>query len=137
MRPDTVESKMRSESGQRALTRVESISTELDIDKELDALHRSPKWQSGLARKILIRYPDFLIILRAMKANMQIPEHYSSGRISVQTVQGHIRMHAGGRLFDLPEGKALVLDREVIHDVEAVEDSAFLLTVVFPESTVS
>lgn len=42
-------------------------------------------------------------------------------------------MHAHDRMFDLPMGRLLVLDREVPHDVEAVEDSVFLLTVATPE----
>jgi hypothetical protein len=38
------------------------------------------------------------------------------------------------KLFDLPQGKMLVLDRAVTHDVEAVEESAFLLTVAYPQN---
>lgn len=43
-------------------------------------------------------------------------------------------MHAGGRTFDLPRGRCLILDRAVIHDVEAVEESGFLLTVARNEA---
>ncbi len=67
-----------------------------------------------------------------MKANTRIPEHHNPGRISVQTIFGYIRMQADGKLFDLPQGKMLVLDRAVTHDVEALEESAFLLTVAYP-----
>lgn len=110
------------------------LSTELNLDKELEELSRSPEWESGIARKVLIRYPDFQITLRRMKANTRIPEHHNPGRISVQTVFGHIRMHADNKLFDLPQGAILVLDRAVTHDVEALEESAFLLTVAYPET---
>jgi hypothetical protein len=41
-------------------------------------------------------------------------------------------MHALDREFDLPQGRLLVLDRGVQHDVEALQDSAFLLTVAWP-----
>ncbi|MFB3917124.1 MAG: hypothetical protein ACE14M_10370 [Terriglobales bacterium] len=54
--------------------------------------------------------------------------------ICVQTIFGHIRMQADDKLFDLPQGKMLVLDRAVTQDVEAVEESAFLLTVAYPEN---
>lgn len=135
MSTETNQNKIQAGISQEAFTLVESSPTELDIAKELDELRRSPEWQSGIARKVLIRYPDFQITLRAMKANARIPEHHNPGRICVQTVKGRIRMHADGRLFDLPQGKALVLDRAVIHDVEAVEESAFLLTVALPGNT--
>jgi hypothetical protein len=42
-------------------------------------------------------------------------------------------MHAGGKEFDLPAGHLLVLDRAMPHDVVAIEDSAFLLTVAWPD----
>lgn len=136
MQSETVESQFQMGGSQETPTIVGGLSAELDIEKEIEELHCSPDWKGGLARKVLIRYPDFQITLRAMKANARIPEHHNPGRICVQTLRGHIRMHADGRLFDLPQGKALVLDRAVIHDVEAVVESAFLLTVALPESAV-
>jgi hypothetical protein len=33
----------------------------------------------------------------------------------------------------LPKGKMLVLDRAIVHDVEAFKESAFLLTVAYPQ----
>lgn len=108
-------------------------SNEFKLDEELNELHGSPEWASGIARKVLIRYPDFQITLRAMKAGTRIPGHHNPGRICVHTLRGHIRMHADGKLFDLPQGKMLVLDRAITHDVEALEESAFLLTVAYPE----
>lgn len=104
-------------------------SASISLDDELEALRNSAAWQSGIARKKLIHYPDFEISLRRMKPNTVIPEHCNPGRICVQTVLGHIRMHADGRTFDLPRGSCLVLDRAITHDVEAIEESAFLLTV--------
>ncbi len=69
-----------------------------------------------------------------MKARSRIEEHQNAGRVSVHTVAGHIRMNAGGKSFDLPQGSVLALDRAVRHDVEALEDSAFLLTAVPPQT---
>jgi len=48
-------------------------------------------------------------------------------------VRGHLKIRAAGREFDVPQGHMLVLDRGVRHDVEALEDSAFLLTIAWPE----
>lgn len=126
--------KVRSHVKQPTPIVLPSHSAEFDFAKELEELRTSPEWESGIARKVLIGYPDLQVTLRRMKADTRIPEHYNSGRICVQTVVGHIRMHADGKLFDLPQGKMLVLDRAVTHDVEAVEESAFLLTVAYPEN---
>jgi len=137
MPSETNDSKSEHRSHEERSVIVGNPPIEFEIKKELDELHRSPEWATGLARKVLIRYPDFQITLRAMKTNTRIPEHHNLGRICVQTVLGHIRMHAGGKLFDLPRGKALILDRAVTHDVGAVEESAFLLTVALPQNSAS
>ncbi len=111
-------------------------SVEFNLEQEAEGLVRSPQWQTGIARKVLVQYPDLQITLRRMKAGSHIPNHHNPGRICVQIVLGRIRMHADGQVFDLPKGTTLVLDRAVTHDVEAVEESAFLLTVALPENSV-
>ena len=45
---------------------------------------------------------------------------------------GHIRLNASGRTFDLRPGSLLALDQGVPHDIEALEESAFLLTIAGP-----
>lgn len=66
-----------------------------------------------------------------LKAQARVTDHKADGRISIQTLRGHIRMRARGRTFDPPAGSLLSLDRGLTHDVEALEDSALLLTVAW------
>lgn len=105
---------------------------EFDLARELDQLHCEPEPASGQNAKTLVKYDDFRIVLTALRAHTRIPGHSTGGRISVQTVRGHIRVRALGRTFDLPAGGLLALDQDVSHDLEALEDSAFLLTIAWP-----
>ena len=105
---------------------------EFDLDREIEQLHREPEWESGQNARTLVKYDDFRIVLTALKAHVRIPAHHTEGRISISTLRGHIQMHASDRTFDLPVGSLLALDRDVSHDVEALEDSAFLLTIARP-----
>jgi hypothetical protein len=41
-------------------------------------------------------------------------------------------MRALGRTFGLPAGSLLALDQGLSHEVEAIEDSVFLLTIAWP-----
>lgn len=59
-------------------------------------------------------------------------EHHSDGRISIQVLRGAIRTRVQDRALDLSPGRLLALDRSIKHDVEAREDSAFLLTIAWP-----
>lgn len=105
-----------------------------DFNAEVGQLLRDIPAGADRNSKMLVKYSDFRLVLIAMKANSRMEEHATPARISVQTVFGHLRMGVGENVLDLPRGHLLILDRDVPHDVEALEDSVFLLTFAWPES---
>ncbi|MCR4375445.1 MAG: hypothetical protein NUW22_11395 [Acidobacteria bacterium] len=105
---------------------------ELDLMRELEQLHGEPEWTSGQNSRTLVKFDDLRIVLMALRARARVPGHQTKGRISIQTVVGHIVVRAEGRTFDLRSGALLALDQGLSHDVEALEDSAFLLTIAWP-----
>lgn len=108
-----------------------------DLISELDQLHQDNSWKqaAGRSSKTLVKHPDLRIVLIAMKANTRMHEHTAAARISVHTLSGHIRLHLPEQMVELPSGHLLALDECVPHDVEAAEDSAFLLTLSWPPET--
>lgn len=134
--PQIKESQARSTGHELIDGTLNSAVLQFDLASELDHLHRDEAWlqPTGRSSKTLAKYSDLRIVLIAMKANTRMPQHTAAGRISVHTLSGHIRLHLPGRVVDLPVGCLLALDPCVPHDVEASEDSAFLLTVVWDES---
>jgi quercetin dioxygenase-like cupin family protein len=105
---------------------------EFDLARELEQLHHEPGWSSGQNAKTLVKYDDLRVVLIALKPHARLPEHETEGRIAIQMVAGRIRVRAQGRTFDLPMGRLLALDQGLPHDVEALEESAFLLTIAWP-----
>jgi quercetin dioxygenase-like cupin family protein len=105
---------------------------EFDLTRELEQLHREPDWNRGQNAKTLVKYDDFRVVLIALKARARLPEHQTKGRISIQPVAGHVTVRAEGRTFDLHVGTLLALNHDLPHDVEALEDSAILLTIAWP-----
>ena len=105
---------------------------ELDLTRELEELHREPEWKTGHNAKTLVKFDNLRVVLTALKARSRIPPHQTEGRISIHTVQGRIQVRAEGRTFNLPAGSLVALDQGLRHDVEALEDSAFLLTIAWP-----
>ena len=89
--------------------------------------------RGGRNSKTLVKHSDFRVVLTVLKSNARLHEHKAAGRISVQAIAGHIRMHVQDKVIDLPAGHMLALERALPHDVEALEDSAFLLTIAWPE----
>ena len=101
-----------------------------DLLEEIQNLHKEEAWLQGTgpSSKTLVKHPDLRIVLLAMRKQMSMHEHRTAARISMQTLAGHIRLRLPDRMVELPTGQMLVLDQCVPHDVEAQEDSAFLLT---------
>jgi quercetin dioxygenase-like cupin family protein len=81
-----------------------------------------------------VKQPDFRIVLVAMKAATEMNEHRADGRISIQTIVGHVRLKLPQQTAEVPAGHLLALDRCITHDVEAVEESVFLLTICWPRT---
>ncbi len=103
-----------------------------DLAAEIARLRQEELWQHmGHNAKTLMKHPDFRIVLTVMKAGTRLQEHQAAGSISVQALSGYLRLHLPEQVAELPTGHLLALDRALPHDVEAVEDSAFLLSLAW------
>ena len=105
---------------------------EFDLPAEIDRLRAEQTWTTGQNARTLLKYDDFRVVLTALQAKARMPEHKTEGRISVHVLSGHIHLRAAGRTFSLRPGGLLALDHGVPHSVEALEESAFLLTIAWP-----
>jgi quercetin dioxygenase-like cupin family protein len=105
---------------------------EFDLPAEIHRLRAETTWSTGHNARTLAKYDDVRIVLIALRANARMPEHKTEGRISVHVLAGHIQVKAAGRTFNLRPGALLALDQGLPHDVEALEESALLLTIAWP-----
>lgn len=102
----------------------------LDLNQQVDRIFNdsSVKDESGRKTKMLVKYAEFRIALVTMRSGSRWDDHKTPARIFVQLLRGQIRFHTSGRTFELACGQLLTLDPGIVHSVDAVEDSAFLLT---------
>jgi quercetin dioxygenase-like cupin family protein len=104
-----------------------------DFTAEAEMLRTEGPWlQHGRNAVTLAKYDDFRIVFMLMKPGTRLQDHHASGRISVHTLSGRVRLHLEERAIELPAGHLLALEREVPHDLEAIEESAVLLTIAWP-----
>jgi quercetin dioxygenase-like cupin family protein len=104
-----------------------------DLNTEVKRLREENAWQGGRNSKTLVKNEDYRIVLTVLQSGALLHEHKATGRISVQTLAGHIQMNVEDKTFDLPTGHLLAIGRALPHDVRALEESAFLLTIAWPE----
>jgi quercetin dioxygenase-like cupin family protein len=100
---------------------------------ETEQLRQEDAWKTTLRNaKTLVKYPDLRIVLIAMQAGTRMEGHKADGSISIQMLTGKVRLHLPDQTVELPAGRLLTLERALPHDVEALEDSSFLLTISWP-----
>lgn len=120
-------------SPERPAEQMAATAMVFDLAAELEGLHRERSWATGERNgKTLVHEPDFRVVLTAMRAGTRLGEHEADARLAIQTVEGHLRVQLPDRVVDLPANHLLALDRSVPHEVEALEDSALLLTLAWP-----
>lgn len=99
---------------------------------EIRRLQSEQPWQAEHTANTIVKYPDLRIILVALKNGGKLLEHRTAGRISIQTLSGLIEVHTPDGIIQMPVGHLLTLDHDLVHDVVAIGDSVFLLTIAWP-----
>lgn len=109
---------------------IEGPVLRFDLHTELQQLRGQRNYQeSGPAGRTLVKEPDLRIVLMALRAGAGLPEHHASGPISIQVIEGGVRVRLPNNSVELKSGQLLAVESGMRHDVEAIVDSAFLLTV--------
>ena len=113
--------------------RLSSPLVEFDLLGMIEKLRTDPAWKAeGHSAATIVKYPDLRIVLMALRPKALIREHRADARISVQALTGHAFLRLPDRVVDLPAGRGVALERGLPHDVEAIEESALLLTLSWP-----
>jgi quercetin dioxygenase-like cupin family protein len=99
-----------------------------DLAKAITVLRRDAA-KSGVRKRVLYQQHGRTIVLFCMDAGARINEHSASGTVTVQPLDGWLRMFVAGEPSELQAGSMLVIPPAVRHDVEAVEPAAFLLQI--------
>jgi hypothetical protein len=121
--------------GEAVVSRIPELSSPVILKNlwyEIERLKLAPSWQlpTGRSSETLAKYLDLVHVLVLMKAETLMDKHETAGRISLYMIQGRIELRLPeGQVIPLAAGELLTLDRELAY-LQALEESAFLLTVV-------
>ena len=84
------------------------------------------------AARTLAHAPDLRVVLVAFKAGGHLREHQAKATVSIHALSGLLRVSLPDRVAELPAGALLLVAQGVRHSVEAVGESAMLLTLGRP-----
>jgi quercetin dioxygenase-like cupin family protein len=101
-----------------------------DIAERVRQLEEEPVWDSGTRNAItLTKEPTLRVVLTALKQGTKLHAHKTEGPLSIQVISGQLALRAAGQSAMLGPGEVAVLESAVDHEVEAIQESAFLLTI--------
>ncbi len=109
-------------------------TSQFKIFEELSKFEERRPWSQGHFARTLFKQPDFRLVLVAMDRGSRLHEHHADGTVSVHVLKGVLRVRMSGQARDIDAGTILAIESSIAHDVEALEDSAFLLTMSWPNA---
>lgn len=103
----------------------------INIEKQIQEMKQEDAFLKGNRNsRTLVKFPDFRVVLVLMKKDCHIHEHQVDGKALIQCMDGHIQLNLKkNEVLDLKKNLVLSLDGNIAHDVTALEDSAFLLSI--------
>lgn len=101
------------------------------IADELKRLREEPEWISGTRNSVtVVKTANLSVVLTAVKKDATLCGHEVDGPITLQVLSGEIEFGVAGEPRTLRSGTVIALDNAVPHDIKALADSEFLLTIV-------
>ena len=121
-------------SDERPAQRLAGALLRYDLTAELDQLQAESEWQQGDRNAItLVKEGDLRITLTALRSGARLDPHRTDGYTSIHVMAGRLRVISTDT-HDLESGELVVLAKGVVHEVLALEDAAFLLTITLPKA---
>jgi quercetin dioxygenase-like cupin family protein len=105
---------------------------DLDLITMAEQLRHEGAWSDGRNSRTLVKHGDFRMILTVMRPGTRLHKHQARGTVLIQVLSGRIRAHILHELIEAPAGHALSLDPHLEHEIEAVDESAVLITIAWP-----
>jgi quercetin dioxygenase-like cupin family protein len=102
------------------------------LQEEIARLRSEPDWTGGKRSITLTKQAGLRVVLIALRRGAGLHEHLAAGALTVQVLEGRVRFAAGGESRELVPGEVLAIEPGLTHDVQALDESVFLLTIAQP-----
>lgn len=103
------------------------------ISGELEKLLEEPGWLNGDRNAVTLQKNNKLrVVLISLRKGAALLEHKVEGPITLFVLSGNINFIVGENKANIKANGLVVLEKTIPHDVEALEDSTFILTIVRP-----
>jgi|WetSurMetagenome_2_1015567.scaffolds.fasta_scaffold08440_10 quercetin dioxygenase-like cupin family protein len=102
------------------------------LPQEMSRLKGEPDWMAGKRTITLTKQGGLRVVLIALHAGATMGDHLAAGALTVQVIEGRVRFATGDETRTLVPGDLVALEPGLPHDVQALDESLFLLTLAQP-----
>jgi quercetin dioxygenase-like cupin family protein len=103
------------------------------VQRALEQLRTEAAWKVGDRNAMtLVKTDKVRVVLIGLKKWASLLEHRVEGPMTLYVLEGAIKFVVGSHYCTLSHSGFVCLEHAIPHDVEALEESAFLLTIVQP-----
>jgi quercetin dioxygenase-like cupin family protein len=97
--------------------------------EQVDRLRQEPTWRtSGRNAITLTKEPTLRLVLMLLGKGTKMTEHRAAGPLTLHVLSGSVMFRVSSRAEKVGSGELVVLESAIEHEVEALEESACLLT---------
>lgn len=107
------------------------------IDKKIDQLKKETAWINGDRNAVTLQKNSNLrIVLISLRKGSSLQEHKVDGPITLFVLSGKMSFLAGKKTVKVKTNGLIVLEKTIPHDVKALEDTTFILTIIQKNKTI-
>jgi quercetin dioxygenase-like cupin family protein len=110
------------------------VGLAFNLSDEFAALRQDLTRSSGnRSAKTLAKSGSLRLTLIVLEANATMEPESVAGGASLQVLDGHLRVQMDGQMHELRTGQVAVFGENLREPIQAIEQSAFIVTVAWPE----
>ncbi|RYD52201.1 MAG: hypothetical protein EOP52_08500 [Sphingobacteriales bacterium] len=101
----------------------------ISLNDRLAQLKSEPAWQDRDRTAItLVHHPRLRVVLLTLHKDALMETHTADGPVTIQVLEGRLAIGMNEQSYELQPGEVLVIDDQIPHSVQALDEAAFLLT---------
>lgn len=107
------------------------------INKETAKLKKETAWINGDRNAVTLQKNSNLrVVLISLRKGAALQEHKVDGPITLFVLSGKMSFIAGKKTVKVKTNELIVLEKAIPHDVKALEDTTFILTIIQKSKTI-
>lgn len=112
----------------------EETVSQFDLQQEIDMAEARRPWPAGIYSKTLLKKQDMRVVLTLMEPGAVMKDHHADGSVAIQVLLGKLQLILDGDKYKLLDRSLFVVPPSVRHRLQALEPTAFLLTISWPDN---